>query len=254
MRAKVRLFVQNELAAGTEAVIDGDRAHYVGRVMRLGAGDPLRVFDGRSGEWLACVVASGRGEVRLRIEMQLRPQLAEPGPSVLFAPLKKDAQDFLVEKATELGAECLLPVATRFTSVARVNLERLRAQSIEAAEQTGRLTIPQVEPLQSLEAALAAWSPSRPLLFLDERGAGAPIAEAAAAMAAEGQALPPPGLLVGPEGGFAAEEATAIAQMPFVVPVSLGPRILRAETAVIAALACWQALAGDWRPGNDSET
>lgn len=253
MRAKVRLFVEIDLAAGTEVSLGGDRAHYLAHVMRLGPGDPLRLFNGRCGEWLARVRAAGRGEARLTVETMLRPPTAEPGPVLLFAPLKKDALDFLVEKACELGAERLRPVETRFVSVARVNIERLRAQAIEASEQCGRLTVPPVDPMRPLAEALGAWPPDRPLLFLDERGSGRPIAEVAGRPRAPDHPSPV-GILVGPEGGFAAEEARAIAGTPGAVPVSLGPRILRAETAAIAALACWQALAGDCVTANEIET
>ncbi|HYN38943.1 MAG TPA: RsmE family RNA methyltransferase, partial [Rhodospirillales bacterium] len=175
----------------------------------------------------------------------LRPQQPEPGPWLAFAPLKKDAQDTLVAQATALGVERLLPVLTRFTAVERINRERLRAQTIEAAEQCGRLSVPEIAEPSRLPALLATWPAARVLLFADERRTGAPIAAAL-----RPGDCSPSGILIGPEGGFAEEERRAIAAHPSALPIDLGPRILRAETAAVAALACWQALCGDWRPEN----
>ena len=240
---KVRLFVDAALAADIEVALSGKPAHYLMHVMRLGAGDALRLFNGRDGEWRARLVAGGRAGCRLRLDARLREQHPEPGPWLAFAPLKKDAQDTLIAQATELGAERLLPVLTRFTGVERLNLERLRAQAIEAAEQCGRLTVPAIAEPCPLPALLAQWPPARPLLFADERGSGRPVADVVSA--SRGLS---PGLLIGPEGGFSAEEGRDLIARPFVVAVDLGPRILRAGTAAVAALACWQALCGDWRP------
>jgi 16S rRNA (uracil1498-N3)-methyltransferase len=243
---KVRLFVEADLLAEGEVVLSHTQAHYLTRVMRLAAGEGVRLFNGRDGEWQARIEAVGRGGCVLRIGACLREQLAEPGPWLGFAPLKKDAQDILMAQATELGVEKLIPVHTRFTSVARVNRARLQAQVIEASEQCGRLTIPEVAAPCFLQNLLAEWPASRLLLFADERGFGRPIADAA-----NGQPLAtcsePPGLLIGPEGGFTDDEVREILAHPRVAAVGLGPRILRAETAAVAALACWQALRGDWR-------
>jgi 16S rRNA (uracil1498-N3)-methyltransferase len=243
---KVRLFVNQPLAADREVAIEGPPAHYLGHVMRMGAGEGVALFNGVHGEWQARIQSIGRGRGRLRIERLLHPQAEEPGPLLLFAPLKKDALDVLVQKSAELGADVLQPVVTRHTTVERVNQERLQAQAIEAAEQCGRLTVPAVGLLRPLTDVLADWPGDVPLLLMDERG-GAPIADAIARLAQRPPGAPPPALLVGPEGGFAADEAADVAGRPFVVRVGLGPRILRAETAAIAALACWQAFAGDWR-------
>jgi 16S rRNA (uracil1498-N3)-methyltransferase len=244
--AKVRLFVDQPLAAGHELPLEGPPAHYLGSVMRLAPGESVALFNGIDGEWQARIEAIGRGRARLAIGQPLREQAGEPGPRLLFAPIKKDALDYLVQKGTELGAATLEPVLTRYTAVERVNLERLRSQAIEAAEQCGRLTVPSVSPPRPLAEALADWPPAVPLLLLDERG-GESIADGIALLAERDAAALPPAVLVGPEGGFAPDEADDLRRRPAVVRVSLGPRILRAETAAIAALACWQAFAGDWR-------
>lgn len=240
---KVRLFVDAALAADVEIAVSDKPSHYLLHVMRLGAGDALRLFNGRDGEWRARLVTGGRAGCRLRLDARLREQRPEPGPWLAFAPLKKDAQDTLIAQATELGVERLLPVLTRFTGVERVNTERLRAQAIEAAEQCGRLTVPSIADPCALPALLAQWPPARPLLFADERGSGRPVADVVSAGRGS-----PSGVLIGPEGGFSAEEGRALIAHPFVTAIDLGPRILRAGTAAVAALACWQALCGDWRP------
>ena len=251
---KVRLFVEAELAANGEVALSQRQAHYLTRVMRLSVGEAARLFNGRDGEWLARVEAVGRGGCILRITTLRREQRAEPGPWLAFAPLKKDAQDVLVAQATELGVERLLPVVTRFTGVERVNHERLRTQVIEASEQCDRLNVPEVAEPCSLPALLAGWPNTRQLLFADERGFGRPIAQAVGTSGVTACSVPP-GLLIGPEGGFAAEEVREIIANSSVSAIDLGPRILRAGTAAVAALACWQALCGDWRrahhPGSD---
>jgi 16S rRNA (uracil1498-N3)-methyltransferase len=252
-RATIRLFVDQDLEQGREIAVGDDQAHYLTRVMRLQPGDSLRLFNGRDGEWLARIGAVGRSGCALLLEAFLRGQRAEPGPVLAFAPIKKNRMHYLVEKATELGVERLLPVVTRNTVADRVNLDRMRAQAIEAAEQCGRLTIPEVDAAKPLDRLVSEWQTHRPLLFTDERGCGRPIADAVADCVARSDGSPLlPGILVGPEGGFAENEADALRALAFVTPVSLGPRILRAETAALAALACWQAFAGDWRPSNRS--
>lgn len=250
-RPKVRLCVDDRLSTGAAIPIAPKQSHYLLHVMRLGVGDMLRLFNGRDGDWLARVASASRDACTVQCERCVAEQRPELGPWLLFAPLKKAALDVLAEKATELGVERLVPLRTRNTAVDRVNIERLRAQVIEAAEQCGRQTIPVVCALEPIGTVLAGWPPGRSLLFLDERGRGQPIADALCT----GKAVDAPtGVLVGPEGGFEVEEAEALRKLPFVQPVHLGPRILRAETAAIAVLACWQALVGDWRLPEPPET
>lgn len=242
---RVRLFVTEPLAAGTEIDLPPAQAHYIGHVLRLNTGDEVRVFNGRDGEWRARVAGTGRSFIHLRLVAQARTQSDTRGPWLAFAPLKKDAQDFLVIKATELGATRLQPVFTRFTAATRINVERLAANAIEAAEQCGRLDVPEVEPGAPLAALLASWPPERRLLIAHPGVGATPIATALS-QAAGGPAVPPPAFLIGPEGGLAADELDALALLPFAARVHLGPRILRAETAAVACLVAWQALAGDW--------
>lgn len=238
----VRLFVDAPLAAGAAVPLTPGQAHYLLSVMRLRTDDAVAAFNGRDGEWRARLNAARRGAESLTAETPLRPQRAEPGPVLLFAPVKKAGMDFMVEKATELGAADLWPVLTARTNAARVNVERLRAHAVEAAEQCERLTVPAVcEPLP-LARVRDAWPQGRPLLVCSEHG-GAPLAQAVRGAAAAGG--PAPGFLVGPEGGLTGSELDALLALPFAAAVALGPRILRAETAALAALACWQALAGD---------
>ncbi len=242
---RVRLFVTEPLGAGTEIDLTPAQAHYVGHVLRLNAGDGVRVFNGRDGEWRARVAGTGRAPARLSLVAQARTQSDTRGPWLAFAPLKKDAQDFLAIKATELGATRLQPVFTRFTAAARINAERLAANAIEAAEQCGRLDVPEIEHGAPLAALLASWPPERRLLVAHP-GAGATPIAAALAQTPSGPAAPPPGFLIGPEGGLAPDELDALALLPFAARVHLGPRILRAETAAMACLVAWQALVGDW--------
>lgn len=232
-----RLFVDQRLAKGVTLGLDGPPAHYLGTVMRLGPGDPVRLFDDRTGEWLAEVRDVTRRGISLAIMEQLRPREAVPDLWLLFAPIKKGRIDWLVEKATELGARRLQPVITRRTIVDQPNVSRLRAHMIEAAEQCDRTALPELAEPVSLDAQLRAWPQGRTLLFADELG-GMPLAE----LAVPG----PAAILIGPEGGFTIEERTAIRALEWARPVTLGPRILRADTAAVAALAVWMSAAGDW--------
>lgn len=236
-----RLFVETRLAAGASLTLEGAPANYLGNVLRLGAGARVRLFDDLTGEWLAEVTDAGKKRVTLAVAEQLRPREAVPDLWLLFAPIKRGPIDWLVEKATELGAARLVPVVTRRTIVDRVNLERLRANAIEAAEQCERTALPALDAPEKLSALLRDWPADRTLLFADETG-GLPLAEAAAGT---GRAA----ILIGPEGGFTDEEREAIRALPQAKPVSLGPRILRAETAAAAAIALWMAIAGDWKDG-----
>ena len=241
-RAKVRLFVPQPLAVGEGLTLDRQQSHYLAHVMRAAPNEAVLLFNGRDGEWLGRVEALPKSGARLAVETQLRPQALEPDLWLLAAPIKRERIDLVAEKAAELGVSRLVPVFTRRTAMTRVNAERLAAHMIEAAEQCGRLTVPEMAEPVSLDKALAGWPEGRVLLFLDESGGGAPLAEVLAALP-EG----PAAVLVGPEGGFSDDERRTLAGLPFARPVGLGPRILRAETAAIAALVLWQALKGDWR-------
>ena len=218
-------------------VLDGAQANYLGNVMRLKAGDPVRLFDDRTGEWLGEVREAAKRSISIALTAKLREREAVPDLWLLFAPVKKDPLDWMIEKATELGAARLQPVITRRTIVDRVNLDRLRATTIEAAEQCDRTALPDIKEPAKLEALLRDWPQDRALLFADEQG-GIPMRDAARPG--------PTAILIGPEGGFTEEERTAIRAHPAARGIGLGPRILRAETAAAAAIATWMSVAGDW--------
>jgi 16S rRNA (uracil1498-N3)-methyltransferase len=238
--AKVRLYVDAPLAQGQPVALTRDQAHYLFGVMRLAPGDAVLVFDGRSGEWRAEVTEAGRKGGTLACREQTRPLLSPPDLWLLFAPLKKARTDFLVEKAVEMGAARIQPVQTEFTSAERIRQDRLRAHAVEAAEQCGATFVPEVAELDRLDRVLAAWPGARRLMWADERRAGP-------AGGLAGEAPGPWAILIGPEGGFSEAERARLSALPFAVAVSLGPRILRAETAAVAAMALWQAALGDWR-------
>jgi 16S rRNA (uracil1498-N3)-methyltransferase len=242
MTPRTRLFVTTDLAGGLAIGLEPSQAHYVKTVLRLGQGEVVALFNGRDGEWLGRIDGVGKGWCSVALFERHRPQDAVPDLWLLFAPLKRGRIDFLVEKATELGVGALYPVYTRRSVVERVNLDRLRANAIEAAEQTERLSVPALAEPEPLDRLLARWPAERRLLLCDESGAAPPIAETLTAAAPGACAV-----LVGPEGGFAETELDALKKLPFVSPVGLGPRVLRADTAALAALAVLQAVAGDWR-------
>ncbi len=233
-----RLFVRAALGEGARVELDSGQANYLGNVMRMGEGAELLVFDGNSGEWLARIAEAAKKRMALAVERRTRETESVPDVWLAFAPVKRTQTDWLIEKATELGAARLIPVVTQRTIVERVRLERLEAIAIEAAEQCGRTTLPEIAEPQPLARFLAERDQARKLYFADE-GGGDP----AAAAIRPGPAT----ILTGPEGGFTDDERGAIRTTPNAVPISLGPRILRAETAVLAALTAWMALAGDWR-------
>jgi 16S rRNA (uracil1498-N3)-methyltransferase len=238
---KVRLFVAADLAPRAEVAAGREQANYLFNVMRLGPGDAVSLFNGRDGEWRAEVAAAGKRAGTLVCVERLRAQEGAPDVWLLFAPLKKARTDFVAEKATEMGVRRLLPVFTRFTNAERVNVERLRAHAVEAAEQCGILTVPEVAEPARLDAVLDEWDPARRILFCDETREAAPALETLRA------AGPGPwAVLIGPEGGFAPEERDRLRAAPFATAVALGPRVLRADTAAVAALALWQTALGDW--------
>lgn len=237
-----RLYVEEDLASGQTIGADRQQAHYLRSVLRLSSGAAIALFNGRDGEWLAHLDGIGKGWASLNVDSQLREQVEGPDLWLAFAPIKRARIDFLAEKATELGCRRLLPVMTRFTAVDRVNVERLRANAREAAEQCERLDVPQVEAPRPLPNLLDDWPHERRLLVCSERGKANPLSEILDIEDA-GQ---PTAVMTGPEGGFAETELETLARLPFVTLVSLGPRILRADTAALAALAVWQSVRGDW--------
>ena len=236
-RSLTRLFVEGPLTEGAALSLDGPQANYLANVMRMATGDELLVFDGRSGEWLARIEESGRKRVALSIVTPTRSQEAVPDLWLAFAPIKKGRVDWLVEKAVELGISRLVPVITARTIVDRLNLERMRSHIVEAAEQCGRTALAVIDEPVKLDAFLRQRDTTRTLYFADETGG-----DAAAAAFGAGPAT----ILVGPEGGFTSEEAAAIRAGEHTRGISLGPRILRAETAALAAVAAWMAAVGDW--------
>ena len=244
-RARTRLFVEADLSAGASVRLAGPQCHYLTRVMRLETGGTVGMFNGRDGEWLARISESGKNTCALTVETRLAPQRVEAGPWLVFAPLKKAPTDFLVEKAVELGVSRLVPIQTRFTDSARINGVRLRANAIEAAEQCGRLTIPPIADVVRMERFVLDWPAERPLLVLDETGGDRPLADVFEDNREADHRSP--AIVCGPEGGFATDELDALGNLPFATRVGLGPRILRAESAALSALACWQVMRGDGR-------
>ena len=240
-RPSVRLFVEDDLAAGGTVGLAAAQSHYLHNVMRLGRDDEVAVFNGCDGEWRARIDGLGRGWCSLSLTEPTAPQTESPDLWLVFAPVKRARLDFIAGKATELGVSALWPLMTRHTSVSRVNTDRLRANAIEAAEQCGRMDVPEVMTPAPLADALAAWPTDRRVLLCDETGGGVPVAQALSS-APSG----PWAVMAGPEGGFARDELDALAKLPFVTSVGLGPRTLRSETAALAALVCWQAWLGDW--------
>jgi 16S rRNA (uracil1498-N3)-methyltransferase len=236
---KLRLFVETALGDGARVAPDDGQSHYLLHVMRAKVGDRISLFNGRDGEWLARVADVTKRSCTMVCEKQTAKQFDTPDIWLCFAPIKKTPADYVVQKATELGVRALLPVFTRRTIVGRVNQERMRANAVEAAEQSGRLTVPEIREAVTLEKLLANWPKERRLYFCDEAGDAPPAAEAF--KGARGMAC---AVLSGPEGGFDPAERETIRDQPFVTALTLGQRILRADTAALAALAVWQALAG----------
>ncbi|HKY18729.1 MAG TPA: 16S rRNA (uracil(1498)-N(3))-methyltransferase [Rhizomicrobium sp.] len=279
---KTRLYVAGDLSAGMAILLDEGQAHYLLHVLRAKTGNRLLLFNGRDGEWLAEMTAASKRGVTVTGLKQTKAQVEGPDIWLAFAPVKKTPADYLVQKAAELGVSLLQPVFTRRTIVSRINQERMAANAIEAAEQSGRLSVPQIREGLSLDKLLISWPNERRLFFCDEGGDARPLVEvlldfppplagggAERSDAGEGAgAIPLPqsvlasltpiapsrkgrgdisaAILTGPEGGFDPVERAQLRALPFVTPVTLGPRILRADTAALAALAVWQSIAGDW--------
>lgn len=237
--AKIRLYVDQPLREGQPVALTREQAHYLFGVMRLGAGDAVLVFNGIDGEWRAEVIEAGKRGGTLECDRQTAPQSWPPDLWLLFAPIKKARTDFIVEKAVEMGATRICPVQTDFTNSERIRRDRLQAHAIEAAEQCGGTFVPEVADLVRFERLFQDWPGERQLMFCDE------------VLAGDGARLPalpgPWAILIGPEGGFSETERKFLTSLPFSHAVALGPRVLRADTAAVAALTLWQSRLGDWR-------
>ena len=251
-----RLYVDQKLATGTEIPLERDQTNYLGNVLRLAQGDAVLLFNGRDGEWQAALTG-GKRITAARVGERLREQPPDSDLHFLFAPLKHARLDYMVQKAVEMGVSRLQPVITRHTQVARINLDRMRSNAVEAAQQCGVLSLPEVAEPISFKTLLGRSDPDRLLVFCDEDAeVQDPVAALSAARPAPTALLPagaareamPLALFIGPEGGFSEEERDALLQRPNMVRISLGPRILRADTAAVAALALVQAVIGDWKP------
>ena len=239
MAGIIRLFVEHPMADGQSIPLSRDQAHYLFGVMRLKTTDTVLIFNGRDGEWQANVTQTGKRGGMLHVVARTKPLICPPDLWLLFAPIKKARADFIVEKATEMGAARIIPVQTEFTNADRIRRERLQAHAIEAAEQCGGTFVPQVAPLVRLNKLMEDWPTRRQMMFCDE------------ALAGERANLPDASvdawaILIGPEGGFSSAERTTLSRLPHSRAVSLGPRILRADTAVVAAMTLWQNTLGDW--------
>lgn len=237
-----RLFVKSPLRASVEIVLDRDQTHYLANVLRLKPDAHVLVFNGRDGEWCARTAGAGKRSMTLIAEHQTRPQEDGPDLHYLFAPIKRARVDYMAQKATEMGASVLRPVITRRTIAERVKVERLEANAVEAAEQCGILRVPEVRAPEKLEVILAAWDPERILVVADETASVASPLDALASAAPR-----PHAVLIGPEGGFDPDERDLLLKKDFVLPISLGPRIMRADTAAVACLTLVNAVWGDWR-------
>ena len=239
MTAKIRLYVDHPLGPGQSVPLSRDQAHYLFGVMRRGPGDAVLLFNGQDGEWLARVAETGKRGGTLVAEQQTKPLQMPPDLWLLFAPIKKARTDFIVEKAAEMGAARIVPVQTDFTNAERIRQDRLQAHAVEAAEQCGGTFVPEVSALQKLSRVLDDWPADRQLMFCDEAEVGA---QKTLANAGPGHWA----ILIGPEGGFSEAERARLTGSPFAHVVSLGPRILRADTAAVAAMTLWQQSLGDW--------
>ena len=238
----IRLFVPHDLAAGVAMPLDAGQSRYLAAVMRKAEGDEIALFNGRHGEWRARIDTVGKRVVTVTATGLERPQTVGPDLDLIIAVVKRGRLETIVEKAAELGARRVLPVLTERTNAERTRIDRLRLIAMEAAEQTGRLDVPEIREATKLERVIADWEPGRRLLFCDEAGDAAPVLEVL-----RGGPPGPWAILIGPEGGFSPKERERLRGLDHAVPATLGPRILRADTAAISALTLWQAALGDWR-------
>jgi len=244
----IRLHVRSELSPGAAVALTLDQARYLTQVMRLKAGDDLLLFNGRDGEWRATVAEVLKRGCVLKAEEHVRPQTFGPDLDLILAVVKKARVETVVEKAAELGARRVRLTLTRYTNAERLRMDRLETIAEEAAEQTGRLDVPEIHDPKKLDALLDGWPEGRRLMFCDERG-GPPAMEALSdgSTPSPDEGGEPWSILIGPEGGFSPDERERLLSLPFATPVSLGPRVLRADTAAIAAMTLWQAARGDWK-------
>lgn len=240
MKPAPRLHCDDPLTPAAEIALPREQSHYLTEVLRLGPGDPLRLFNGRDGEWLCHATALGKKSVTVRCERKVAEAMPPPDIDFLFAPLKHARLDYMVQKAVELGVRRLRPVITARTIATRVNLERMRANAIEAAQQCNQVHVPEVLEPVGLKQALESWDRDRALIHCDETAARADPVDALRSIKL------PAAVLTGPEGGFGHEERQALSLLPGLAVISLGPRIMRADTAAVAALALVQAVIGDW--------
>lgn len=238
---RIRLFAETPLKIGEICVASEDQTHYLKNVMRLSLGDEVFLFDGVNGEFETQIIEMSKKTLSLKINKKVFNFEKSPDVWLLFANLKKENTDIVVQKAVELGVSKILPVQTEYTFNAKLKPERVKAQVIEAAEQCRRQDIPNVESLQNLQQILSNWDKNRTLVYLDETGSGESFSKTFSKM------KPPVAFLIGPEGGFSSKELEMLKSLPYTLSVSLGKRILRAETACISALSCWQAMVGDWK-------
>lgn len=240
MYPRIRLFVDTPLASGSTITLEHKEAHYLTAVMRLNKGDAIALFNGRDGEWRAEIGAGTKKTLSVHPREQLKPQMSGPDIALLFAPIKQGRIDWLVEKATELGVSAFYPVMTKRTQASRLPEDRLRAHAKEAAEQCERLDLPRFYPLKPLTSWLEGWDPARKLFFCDETGNAEPAPKALA------NAQGPIAILIGPEGGFDPGELDFLRRLPYATGMTLGPRVLRADTAALAALSVALAVTGEW--------
>lgn len=243
-----RLFVAEKLSTGLSLSLPPEQSHYLGNVLRVSEGESVRLFNGIDGEWRGMIAQLSVGKkkgVTVKLIEQRREQDEAPDLWLCCAPIKRAHFDFMIMKATELGVRVIQPVLTSRTQIRESNIERLRAIAIEAAEQSERLSIPEIKPAITLPDLVEQWSPRRLAILCAEFGDAQPVAQALSGALA--RARPSAAIFTGPEGGFTTEEMLQVKALPEVLPIRLGPRILRADTAAIAAMSCWQALCGDWQ-------
>lgn len=238
-KPKTRLYINGELKAGAVHLIDSQKGHYLANVMRVKVTEQVILFNGTSGEWMGEITKVGKGKVNVTVRELVNEQVLEPDLWYLFSPVKKARVDYMIQKATELGVSLIAPVITKRTNLDRIKHDKLVANTIEASEQCGRMIVPEINPMSSLETALGNWPDDRGLIFCDEAGDAVSISNVSPSFKKWA-------VLIGPEGGFTADERKMIREHKNTVAVTLGPRILRADTAAVVALSLWQTYMGDW--------